>query len=84
MNYSFHPVSKPCLVWVKRKKYAEVLSLKGFPKSIPIILKKFTSNKPVIPSNDQHSDNKVDEYARPKILVNVMPRKFAYQLAAGA
>ena len=22
---------KPCLVWVKRKKYAEVLSLKGFP-----------------------------------------------------
>ena len=36
-------VSKPCLVWVKRKKYAEVLSLKGFPKSIPIILKKFTS-----------------------------------------
>ena len=34
---------KPCLVWVKRKKYAEVQSLKGFPKSIPIILKKFTS-----------------------------------------
>ena len=27
----------------EEEKYAEVLSLKGFPKSIPIILKKFTS-----------------------------------------
>ena len=30
-------------------------------------------DNPVIPGNDQHGQNKIDQHPRPEILVNIMP-----------